>query len=168
MGIIDIVILCVIGVGAFLGFLKGFIRQLASIAGLVVGFFAAKALYLVVAEKISLYTPDTSMSVLQIIAFIAIWIIVPLLFALIGSFFTRTMEMLSLGGINRFLGFLLGGAKWILIVGLLINVLDFVDADNRFIAQTKKEGSMLYYPIKDIISSFFPVARDVTNEYILT
>lgn len=168
MGLIDIVILIIIGVGAISGFLRGFIHQLATIAGLVIGFIAARALYLIVAEKLSLFIPDTSLTVLQIVAFIAIWIIVPLLFTLIASFFTHTVELLSLGALNRFLGLLLGAAKWVLIVGLLINVFDYVDSVDSFIGRTKKEESMLYYPIKNIISSFFPVAKDITNEYIIT
>lgn len=166
MGLIDIVILIIIGVGAIRGFLRGFIHQLASIAGLIVGFLAARALYLIAAEKLALYIPEASMTTLQIIAFISIWVVIPLLFALIASFFTHAAEMLSLGMLNRFLGLFLGAAKWVLIVGLLINVIDFIDTDSRFIEQTKKEESMLYYPIKNIISSFFPVAKDITNEYI--
>lgn len=166
MGLIDIVILIIIGTGAFKGFLKGFIHQLAAIAGLIAGFLAARALYYIAAEKLAAYIPDTSMTTLRIIAFITIWIIVPLSFSLIASFFTRAAEMLSLGTLNRFLGFLLGAAKWVLIVGLLINVLDYLDTESKLIKQTKKEESMLYYPIKNIISSFFPTAKNITTEYI--
>ncbi|NDV80428.1 CvpA family protein [Bacteroides sp. 51] len=166
MGLIDIIILIIIGAGAIRGFMRGFIHQLASVAGLIIGFLAARALYLVVAEKLSMYIPSASMTILQIIAFIAIWIIIPLLFTLVASLLTHAAEMLSLKALNHFLGVLLGVIKWVLIVGLLINVLDYLDTDNRVISQTKKEESMLYYPIKDIISSFFPVAKDITNEYI--
>ena len=45
MATIDIIILIIIGAGAIVGFMKGFIRQLASILGLIVGLLAAKALY---------------------------------------------------------------------------------------------------------------------------
>lgn len=168
MGVIDIVILAIIGIGAFSGFLRGFIHQLATIAGLAVGFFAARALYLVAAEKMALYITDASLTVLQIIAFIGIWVIVPLLFTLAASLLTHAVDLLSLGAFNRILGIVLGAAKWVLIVGLLINVLDYVDADNSLIGKTKKEESTLYYPIKNIISSFFPVAKDITNKYIIT
>ena len=37
MATIDIIILIIIGAGAIVGFMKGFIRQLASILGLIVG-----------------------------------------------------------------------------------------------------------------------------------
>lgn len=44
MATIDIIILIIVGAGAIVGFMKGFIRQLASILGLIVGLMAAKAL----------------------------------------------------------------------------------------------------------------------------
>jgi len=166
MGLIDIILLIIIVAGAIRGFMRGFIHQLATIAGLIIGFLAAKALYMVVAEKLSMYIPSTSMTVLQVIAFIAIWLIIPLLFTILASFLTRTAEMLSLKAFNQFLGLLIGTVKWVLILGLLINVFDYLDADNRVMSQTRKEESLLYYPIKDVISNFFPVAKDITNEYI--
>lgn len=42
MATIDIVILVIVGAGVVVGFMKGFIRQLASILGLIVGLLAAK------------------------------------------------------------------------------------------------------------------------------
>ncbi|MDR0745081.1 MAG: CvpA family protein [Mediterranea sp.] len=167
MGLIDIVILAIIGIGAFRGFLRGFIHQLASIAGWIAGFLAAKAFYLIVAEKLALCIHDASEPALQIIAFVAVWIITSLLFMLAASFFTRIAEKLSIGSFNRLLGLLFGAAKWALIVGLLINALDSIDTDSNLIKQTKKEKSMLYYPVKNIVGSFLPTVKEITNKYII-
>ena len=76
MNTLDIIILIVFLLGAVLGMMKGFVKQLASLAGLVIGLLAAKMLYIPVAEKISGTLTD-SMTFAQIIAFIAIWIAVP-------------------------------------------------------------------------------------------
>lgn len=159
-------ILAVIGIGALRGLLKGFIHQLASIAGWIAGFLAARALYLIAAEKLAYCIPDASVTTLRVIAFLVIWVIIPLLFTLVASFFTRIAEELSLGAFNRILGLLLGAVKWVLIVGVLINVLDYLDTDHYLIEQTKKEESMLYYPVKHIVGNFFPTAKEITNEYI--
>lgn len=166
MGLIDILILIVIGVGAIQGLLKGFIHQLLSMAAFVAGFIAARMLYVSVAEKLTLFLPDVSSVILQFVAFIAIWGITFIIFALIASLFTHTAELLSLGIFNRILGLLLGAAKWVIVVGLLINVLEFVDTNNELIGKTKKEESTLYYPIKEIFSRFLPAAKNVANDYI--
>lgn len=158
MGAIDFILAAVIILGAIQGFLRGFIHQLTSIVGLVVGFFIARALYLIVAGHIAIYVPDASMNVLQTVAFIGIWILVPMGFAVIGSILTRAVEWLALGPINRILGLLLGGLKWVLILGLLINVMDMIDYNDRFLDTTKKEQSKLYYPIKKIVGGYLPFA----------
>ena len=166
MATIDIVILVVIGAGAVVGFMKGFVKQLAALLGLIVGLLAAKALYASVAEKVFSKVTD-SMTVAQVLAFIAIWIAVPLAFALIASLLTKAMEVVSLGWLNRWLGFGLGALKSLLLVSLLIGVIEFIDEDNTLLDQTKKEESVLYYPMKSFAGIFFPAAKHVTEQYIL-
>lgn len=165
MGLIDVVIIAVIAIGVLDGFSRGFINQLASIVGLIVGFFIAKALYLVLADKLSVYLlSGTSLIVIRALAFMAIWILIPALFALLGSLLTHTIKLLALGGVNRFLGLVFGGLKWILMISIIINVMDFIDFNIHFIRHTKKEESILYYPIKNIISCFFiHTPEDVSN-----
>ena len=43
MAIIDIIILAAFGLGAIIGFMKGFVKQLASLLGLIVGLLARPA-----------------------------------------------------------------------------------------------------------------------------
>lgn len=150
-----------------MGFAKGCLKQLASMLGLVVGLIAARVLYASVAEKIAPVLGD-SMTVAQVISFIAIWILVPVVFILIASVFTRALEAVSLGWLNRLLGLLLGAVKWLLIIGLFANVLDYLDTDNQLIPKTKKQDSVLYYPIKKLVGSLIPGAKEMAGEYILT
>ena len=78
MAIIDIIILAAFGLGAIIGFMKGFVKQLASLLGLIVGLLAAKALYASLAVKLCPTLTD-SMTVAQVLAFVFIWLAVPLL-----------------------------------------------------------------------------------------
>lgn len=165
MTTIDIVFLIIIGAGAILGLFKGFIKQLATIAGLIVGLIAAKSLYLSLAEKISPMLDD-SMTVAQIISFVAIWIAVPLAFLLVATLLTKAMAAISLGWLNRLMGLLLGALKYLLLIGLVINVLDFIDADEHLVDRTKKEESVLYYPVKNFVGIFFPAVKHVLHNNI--
>ena len=166
MTIIDIILLVVIGAGAVIGFIKGFIKQLASILGLIVGLLAAKALYVSVAERVFSKITD-SMTFAQILAFVVIWIVVPLWFLLVAALLTKAMEAVSLGWLNRWLGAGLGALKFLLLVSLLICVVEFIDSDNTMIDRTMKEESVLYYPIESFAGMFFPAAKEVTEQYIL-
>ncbi|NDV64278.1 CvpA family protein [Bacteroides sp. 224] len=168
MLIIDYIILVILVAGALHGCLKGLLKQLASVLGLVIGLIAARALYLSLAEKVSPMVSESSMTIVQIISFVAIWAIVPLLFFLLASVLTHALEAVSLGWVNRLLGFLLGTFTSILVLGILMNILDYLDVNNVLISGTIKEDSVLYYPIKHIISGLFPVAKELTQQYLLT
>ena len=166
MTTIDIIILIALGAGVIIGFMKGFIRQLASILGLIVGLLAAKALYTSLAVKLCPTVTD-SMTVAQILAFVIIWIAVPLIFTLVASVLTKAMEAVSLGWLNRLLGAGLGALKYLLLVSLVVCVIQFIDTDSQLISQTKKEESLLYYPMERFAGMFFPAAKEVTRQYIL-
>lgn len=167
MTAIDFLFLILLAVGAVSGFLKGFVRQLATLFGLIAGLFVAKALYLSVAGKLAPAIID-SMTAAQIIAFIAIWVLVPLVCTIIASLLTRFLEAVSLGGINKLLGLLAGMVLTILILSMILNIIDFLDPTGRFITQSTKHQSVLYYFIKDIISYFFPVVQEITEPFIAT
>ena len=147
---IDIIILIVIGAGAVVGFVKGFIRQLASILGLIVGLLAAKALYASLAEKLCPTVTD-SMTVAQVLA----------------SLLTKAMQAISLNWLNRWLGSGLGALKFLLLTSVVIGAIEFVDSDNKLISATKKEESLLYYPMETFAGIFFPAAKNMTQQYIL-
>lgn len=165
MSAIDIIFIAIICIGFCVGITKGFVKQLAAIIGLIAGLIAAKALYASLAEKLCPTITD-SMTIAQIISFLTIWIIVPLIFAFIAALFTKALEIISLGWMNRLLGMLLGGIKYVVLICLLINVLEFIDPKSQIIKKEKKQESMLYYPLKNFASFFFPTMRDITQQYL--
>lgn len=165
MATLDIIILIVFVLGAILGFAKGFVKQLATLLGLVIGLLAAKALYAGLAEKISPMLND-SMTAAQLIAFVGIWIAVPLVFTLLASLLTKALEIISLGWLNRFLGAGLGALKYLLLVSVLICVVEFIDSDNKLLSKTTKQESVLYYPVKEFAGIFFPAAKQVTEQIL--
>lgn len=161
----DIIIIVVIAAGAVVGYMKGFIKQLASILGLIVGLLAARALYTPLAEKLCPSVTD-SMTVAQILAFSVIWIAIPLAFTLLASILTKAMEAVLLGGVNRWLGSGLGALKYLLLTSLVICVFEYIDSDNKLISATKKNESLLYYPVERFTGIFFPAVNKVTQQYI--
>ncbi|MDL2212336.1 CvpA family protein [Bacteroides sp. OttesenSCG-928-E20] len=163
MTTIDIIFLILIGLGAISGFVTGILKQAATLFGLIAGLFIAKALYLTVAEKLCPAITD-SMTVAQIVAFVAIWILVPLVCTLIAGVLSGFLKALSLGWINQLLGFLAGIVMTILVLSVALNVLDFVDSGGGLISRTAKEQSLLYYPIRDLISLVFPTIQGVFTE----
>ena len=72
MATIDIIILAMIGVGVIMGLIKGFVKQMASIVGLIAGLLMARALFGIVAERLAPVL-GTSTTVAQVLAFLFIF-----------------------------------------------------------------------------------------------
>ena len=163
MTIIDITILVIISVGILLGIVKGALKQLAGLLGLIVGLLAAKALYATVAQEVFSHVTD-NLTVAQALAFLAIWVIVPLLFWGVACVLTKALDTVCLGWVNRLLGGVLGGAVHALLVSLLICVLEAVDTKNDVFSKGQKLESILYYRKEPLAGLFFPAAKDITEQ----
>ena len=166
MATIDIIILAMIGVGVIMGLIKGFVKQMASIVGLIAGLLMARALFGIVAERLAPVL-GTSTTVAQVLAFILIWIAVPLGFAFVASLLTKALDAVHLGWLNRWLGSGLGALKYMILIGLAIHVIEYIDPNNEMISATKKKESVLYYSMRDLSGIFFPVFKNVTYFFIL-
>lgn len=163
MTTIDIIILIIIGIGILLGLMKGALKQLAGLLGLVVGLLAAKALYATAAEQVFSRVTD-NMTLAQAMAFLAIWVIVPLLFWGVACLMTKAMDAVCLGWINRLLGGVLGGVVHALVVSLLICVLEHIDTKSELIGKSQKQESILYYRMEPLAGLFFPAAKTLTEQ----
>ena len=165
METIDMIIAGVFLLGAIQGFIKGLVRQVASLVGLIAGLLIARALFGVVGEYLA-EQMGTSVSFGQILAFILIWVIVPIGFSIIAYMLTKTLELIKLGFLNRWLGSGLGAVKYLLVASLFIQLVEFIDSKNELIAGTTKEASAFYYPLEKFSGVFMPALKTVTNQLI--
>jgi membrane protein required for colicin V production len=146
------------GIGILTGVMQGFVKQLASLVGLVAGLLVARALFGVAGEWLA---PEigTSVTVAQIIAFVLIWVLVPLGFTIAAAILSRTLSVMHLGWVNRWLGSGLGLLKYLMIVGLFIHAIEYIDPHSQLVSAEKKEGSVLYEPVRSLTSALFPVFK---------
>lgn len=165
MTAIDIVILVILAAGMILGYRKGFFKQLSSVLGLVAGLFVARALYVMVGEQLAPHI-GTSESVAQVLAFLLIWAIVPMVIYVAATMLTKALDIVHLGILNRFGGALLGMLLCLLWIGLLIHILQFVDTQEAIIGKEMKEASFFYNPIHEFSDVFFPAIKDMTKQII--
>ena len=165
MSPLDWFIAGIISLGVAIGCIKGAIRQLASIVGLLTGLLVARALFVVVGDRLG-EELGTSVTFARILAFILIGVLVPVVFLFLSSALTRIVNGLQLGWVNRLLGAGLGAVKYMLLVSIAIHCLEFIDSEDSLITSTNKQQSLLYIPVKDSASYFYPVIKDVTKKLI--
>ena len=163
MEVIDIIILVVIGLGVIQGLMKGSIKELAAIVGFVAGLLLARALFGTVAEFLA-PALGTSITIAQILSFILIWVAVPIGCSLVASVLTKALNVINLGWLNRLAGALLGAVKVMLLVGLGIYVLEYIDPKSEMISKATKRTSLLYEPMKELVDQCLPVFKDMTDD----
>jgi membrane protein required for colicin V production len=107
MNLIDIIVWIVLLVFVVKGFMKGLVREVCSLLGLVLGGWAAFKYYPYLAEAIRpiIRLPQ---HVALVLSFILIFLVLGLLFYLVGHLFTIVFKIMLLGGVNRIGGVLFG------------------------------------------------------------
>lgn len=148
-----------------MGYSKGGVKLLVSTLGLIVGLYIAKLLYVPLSQVIC-PSVTHSLGFAKAFAFVLIWIAVPIICTLAGGFFTKTLEAMHINWLNRWAGAALGGLKYLLLVSLFINVVEFIDGGNHLISQTTKQDAAFYYPTQKVAGAVFPLVKKVSKQYI--
>ena len=156
MNYIDILILILIALAMFRGFMNGFVKEVASLAALILGIWGAIKFSSFTAAKLYDYFDMTGKYV-GIIAFIVTMMVIVVVIHLIGLLVDKLMEAVSLGLVNKLLGIGFGLLKSVLILSVVFMVMNAIDARRPFLPKEKIERSMLYSPISDIAPAIFPI-----------
>lgn len=142
MAALDVILAAILLWGAFKGWSGGLFRQLASIGGVLAGLIVARMLYAVLGDYLAphLGTPQT---VAYVLAFILIWVGVPMALSVGAFLLTKTAETLSLGGLNRLGGAVIGVLKYCIVLSCLLHVFTVF----HWIDEEKAESSVLVRPV---------------------
>lgn len=158
MNYIDIVILLFLLLGAFRGFSRGLIIEIATLAGLVAGVWLAVR-YSEYTEGILRDFLNLSSSYLSYVALAVTFIIVAVAIYVLGKLLTKLVDIISLGLVNKLLGTLLGVAKYAVIVCVLLLIVDALDDKFQFISEETKQKSLLFRPFLDFAQETYDFIR---------
>ena len=115
MNLVDILIWLVLAGFVYKGFTRGLVRQICSLTGFLLGGWAAIKyhLYLADASRHFIHLPHY---LAIILSFIFIFLLIGLLFFLLGHILTVIFRIILLGGLNRIGGVALGFLEGAFIV----------------------------------------------------
>ncbi len=155
MNYIDIILLIILGIGLYKGLKNGFIVEIASFAGLILGIYAAlnfsHFLSNILKSRVS-----WDASVIQLISFAGTFFIVLIGISIIGKLLTKLAESIALGIVNKFFGAMFGLLKVGLIVSVILIIFDNLNKAIPFVESKKTESSILYKPVRDFAPMVFP------------
>ncbi len=158
MNYIDIVILLLLLYGAFRGFSKGLIIEMATLAGLVLGVFVAIRYSAYTEEFLHDFFNITSRH-LSYIALALTFILVVICVYLLGKMLTRLMEMIALGFLNKLLGLVLGMLKYFVVVCVLLLMVDTLNDKFHFISEETRQKSLFFYPFLNFAQQMYNMIR---------
>lgn len=160
MNYIDIVILLFLLFGAFRGFSRGLIIEVATLAGLVLGVYLAISCSSyaegVLCDFLNL-SPDSRY--LSYMALAVTFIVVAVAVFVIGKLLTKLIDMIALGLVNKLLGTLLGMVKYFIIVCVLLLIVDALNEKFRFISEETVQKSLLFGPFLNFATQIYHLIR---------
>ncbi len=156
MNWLDAIIVVVLILSLVTGFINGLVKEVASLAALILGIWGAIRFSSFTAAKLYDYFDMTGRYV-GIIAFLITFGLIVVLIHFIGILADKVVNAASLGFINRILGIVFGLLKSILIMSVFFVVLNALDARRSFLPKKTIEESKFYNPISDIAPAIFPI-----------
>lgn len=118
MNALDILISIITGFCLVRGIFRGIIKEITSIVGVFVGFYAAYTYYPIVADRLSFLI--TNKSYLNIVSFFITFSILFLAVGFVGIVFKYLLKAVAMGWADRILGGTFGFVKAVLIVSVLL------------------------------------------------
>jgi len=163
MSTLDIILALFLFYFAFKGFTSGFIISIATLAGLILGFWAASHFSEFTANWLQ-KDMGLKSSNIKLIAYIVTFVIVVVLIFLLGRFMTGVVKTTGLGIVNRVAGALLGIAKGLLIASFLFLLFAHIDPKGSLFTPSHKKGSVLYKPVASVAPAVIPLLQKYTDQ----
>jgi membrane protein required for colicin V production len=149
MNTLDWVILAVLGVGFIAGFIKGVIKQAFSLGGLVLGIICGTLLYKPFAALLLKFLKMSDQTAL-IVAFVIILLVVPIVCGLLGKALSKVVHEANLGFLDRLLGGVFGLFKYLIVMGLVFQLMDITGLTEKVVDRGERKQSSLYAPVNNI------------------
>ncbi len=156
MNWIDAAIVVILILSMVMGFIHGLVKEVASLAALILGIWGAIKFSGFTAEKLYDYFDMTGQYV-GVIAFVITFGIIVVIIHFIGIIADKIVDAVSLGFVNRLLGIAFGLLKSVLIMSVFFSVMNAVNERKPFLPEDKIQSSLFYNPISDIAPAMFPI-----------
>ena len=141
MNFLDILIAIPLCFFIYKGWRRGLIFEITSLAGIIVGVWACVHFSTWVAETLNIQG-DTGV----LIAFFITFAAVVALAYFLGKAIEGIFKMVKLNFLNKLFGALLGMAKCLCVISVLLNFILMIDTHQSILTPKAKEESVLYKP----------------------
>ena len=164
MNILDLVIAIPLLWGAYKGFQRGIIYEIAMILGLIVGLYAAFKLS-GWAQQMLMSVVDKNSSLPQWLGFMVVVGVIMAVFLLYARLLEGILKAGDLNAVNKIFGAVFGFLKFALVASVILGLLKTLEPHINFINKQTKEESKLYGPVLSTATFLNPAFQDIKNEF---
>jgi len=155
MNWLDIVILCLLGVGLIKGLYDGVVKQVVALVALIFGVYLCSGVATWLCNWLLQLEWFPQGGVLLTSYFLGFILIVGIIL-LAGRIVHRIVDATPLSIFNHLTGGLIGLVLMVVFVSVSLNLIETVDHQSALLSQEIKVESRYYYLIKNIIPNLFP------------
>jgi membrane protein required for colicin V production len=155
MSFIDIILIAVFIFAGFRGYQKGFISQLASLVGLLLGIWGAIKFADLTAELLTEHLHITT-EYLHLIAFAITFGVIAIAVYFLGNIVEGLFELAFLGFANSILGVVFGVLKTAFILSVILVIMEKSSPKYNVLPKDIAKKSLFYHPIARLAPSIFP------------
>ena len=136
--------ICVLLIWAIVnGWRNGFLKEVFSTLGVIAGLLIAAALYFYVASDYFEISGSDTNQWLNIVAFLILWIVLPLALGLVANILTAALKGMMLGLPNTILGIFFSVAKFAILICCVLNMMNSLN----ILDKSMTKDSKLYEPV---------------------
>lgn len=155
VNVLDLVFGVIIVVVAIMGAFKGFVRQVVGLLSIFAGVWCAFKFSSWAAVKVQQWCHAEERT-MYIACFIIIVVLVILLGWLLARFIEKILKITTLGWLNRLLGAILGAAKIILLLSVIVYAFNRINTNWNLVSNATLKESSIWVWLVDLYEKVFP------------
>lgn len=166
MNSLDIGILSIASIFFIRGIFRGFIFELVTVIGLILGYIISITYLSIVSGIILSFFPSLPISIVNIVGFFVLFVGTNMLLRVIANLLTKTLKIAMLGWLNHLLGGLFGLLKGVILMSILVFVIDLIPFSATLLESIEVKQSLLY-PVLDVFGpKFYEEIQKITAIFI--
>ena len=166
MNYFDIIIIIPLIWGAYKGFKKGIIIEVASFIALGLGIWGGMKFSSISAKYLS-EAFDIAENIMPLISFAVTFILIVIVVFTLAKMLQKIVSMVALGFVNKAAGALFGILKFSLIMSVIITFTNILNKQVTFIDPEMENTSILYQPMARVAQIIIPGLKNINvNEIV--
>jgi len=161
MNYFDIIIIIPLLWGAYKGFKKGLIIEIASLTALFLGVWGGVKFSSISAKYLSEMF-SISEKIMPLISFAITFIIIVIAVFTLAKLLQKVIKMVALGTINKIAGSAFGILKFTLIISIVLTLVNNINSELEFLEPEMENSSILYGPISSLAPKIIPGLNNIS------